>query len=196
MADYSAWSQLFRLNPDTPQTPMLSTQELQDELALWGNAQFQLETVDETKATKVDNRKSSSADSQWTMQGQVNPLSFMMDNSELLSAMAPAGQQPWGQQSVVINGVPMLPLAPLPQQQQQQQPQQQQQQPQQPKVPKMVPIAPAPTSLTLQPEQSRAPAARKTLTDTGMDEPEDESRVTAADEDKRRRNTAASARFR
>ncbi|KAJ1854126.1 hypothetical protein LPJ76_004274 [Coemansia sp. RSA 638] len=178
MSDYSAWSQLFRLNPDTPQTPMLSTQELQDELALWGNAQFQLEG-EEAKA-KAESRKGSLGESQAWAMGQVNPLSFMMDGSELLSAIAPTGQQPWA-----LNGVPMLPLAPLAQQQQTAS-----QQKQTPKGPKVVPIAPAPTPHT---QQSPMTLASKTPDSA---EPEDESRAVAADEDKRRRHTAASARFR
>ncbi|KAJ1789430.1 hypothetical protein LPJ62_002426 [Coemansia sp. RSA 2167] len=183
MSDYSAWSQLFRLNPDTPQTPMLSTQELQDELALWGNAQFQLEG-EEAKA-KAESRKSSLGEQGWAM-GQVNPLSFMMDGSELLNAIAPSGQQPWA-----LNGVPMLPLAPLAQQQTTSQQQQQTSQKQTPKGPKVVPIAPAPTTHT---QQSPMTLASKSSDDSA--EPEDESRAVAADEDKRRRNTAASARLR
>ncbi|KAJ2258289.1 hypothetical protein GGH98_000240 [Coemansia sp. RSA 454] len=178
MSDYSAWSQLFRLNPDTPQTPMLSTQELQDELALWGNAQFQLEG-EEAKA-KAESRKSSLGEQGWAM-GQVNPLSFMMDGSELLNAIAPSGQQPWA-----LNGVPMLPLAPLAQQQTTSQQQQQTSQKQTPKGPKVVPIAPAPTTHT---QQSPMTLASKSSDDSA--EPEDESRAVAADEDKRRRNTAA-----
>ncbi|KAJ2445087.1 hypothetical protein GGF42_006111 [Coemansia sp. RSA 2424] len=45
MSDYNVLSQLFRLNPDSPQAHMLSNQELQDDLALWGSVQFQLEPV-------------------------------------------------------------------------------------------------------------------------------------------------------
>ncbi|KAJ2113663.1 hypothetical protein GGH17_006338, partial [Coemansia sp. RSA 788] len=164
MSDYSAWSQLFRLNPDTPQTPMLSTQELQDELALWGNAQFQLEG-EEAKA-KAESRKSSLGEQGWAM-GQVNPLSFMMDGSELLNAIAPSGQQPWA-----LNGVPMLPLAPLAQQQTTSQQQQQTSQKQTPKGPKVVPIAPAPTTHT---QQSPMTLASKSSDDSA--EPEDESRA-------------------
>ncbi|KAJ1731427.1 hypothetical protein LPJ61_002540 [Coemansia biformis] len=52
MSDYSVWSQLFRLNPDQPHTPMLSAQELQEELALWGNAQFQPEPAADEPASK------------------------------------------------------------------------------------------------------------------------------------------------
>ncbi|KAJ2079006.1 hypothetical protein H4R24_004070 [Coemansia sp. RSA 988] len=52
MSEDSAWNQLFRINPDHPQTPMLSSQELQEELALWSNAQFQLEPVSDEHTSK------------------------------------------------------------------------------------------------------------------------------------------------
>ncbi|KAJ1821060.1 hypothetical protein LPJ75_000802 [Coemansia sp. RSA 2598] len=147
MSDYSAWNQLFRLNPDSPQTPMLSNQELQDELALWSNAQFQLEPVPEEPHHKKQPLSTSSSSSlsagsddyrQQQQQQQTIPWELMMgaSTSDLLSAIASVpstAQQPWAslapQQSsvpgtpMVINGVPMLPLVPMVQQQQQQQPQ-------------------------------------------------------------------------
>ncbi|KAJ2158841.1 hypothetical protein GGF46_003460 [Coemansia sp. RSA 552] len=72
MSDYSVWNQLFSLNPDTtPQTPMLSTQELQDELALWGNAQFQLEPEARTRSnTAADDSSSPTDDRQGSHQQQ------------------------------------------------------------------------------------------------------------------------------
>ncbi|KAJ2701641.1 hypothetical protein FB645_004565 [Coemansia sp. IMI 203386] len=146
MSDYSAWSQLFRLNPDSPQTPMLSNQELQDELALWSNAQFQLEPVAEepqhkkqptsaAAASSASSLSASSDDFQQQQQQQSIPWELMMgtSTSDLLSAIASVpstAQQPWAslasqQPSVpgtpmLINGVPMLPLMPMVQQQQQQ----------------------------------------------------------------------------
>ncbi|KAJ2847409.1 hypothetical protein J3B02_004172 [Coemansia erecta] len=146
MSDYSAWSQLFRLNPDSPQTPMLSNQELQEELALWSNAQFQLEPVAEephskkqtiSNSTSISSSLSTSSDDyQQQQHPQAIPWELMMgtSTSDLLSAIAavsPTAQQPWAslapqqQPSVpgtpmVINGVPMLPLVPMAQQQQQQ----------------------------------------------------------------------------
>ncbi|KAI7833522.1 hypothetical protein BX661DRAFT_169351 [Kickxella alabastrina] len=149
MSDYSAWNQLFRLNPDTPQTPMLSNQELQDELALWSNAQFQLEPMAEEQLqhNKPSTSPSVCSPEEFKMASLPNTSAphqhlswdFMMGTStaELLNAIALAPppsvhQQSWpalGQQSqqqhqqtpVVINGVPMVPLVPLAQQYQQSQ---------------------------------------------------------------------------
>ncbi|KAJ2396508.1 hypothetical protein GGI23_003890, partial [Coemansia sp. RSA 2559] len=70
MSDYSAWNQLFRLNPDTPQTPMLSSQELQEELALWGNAQFQLEPMNEDQNEAVIKHTSSLSPREFSHQPQ------------------------------------------------------------------------------------------------------------------------------
>ncbi|KAJ1843420.1 hypothetical protein LPJ70_003394 [Coemansia sp. RSA 2708] len=192
MTDYNAWSQLFRLNPDTPQTPMLSTQELQDELALWGNAQFQLEAVDEGQRSEAQSRKGSS----W------NPL-FMMGASsttELLNAItAPTGTQQqsptWqsqaaqsqaAQSQAVLGGVAMLPLSPLGAQ------------PSAPAKAKVVPIAPAPSAQTAA-AAAQAPATASSSAQAARVKTDDDNegvRKVAADEDKRRRNTAASARFR
>ncbi|KAJ1865704.1 hypothetical protein LPJ78_002486 [Coemansia sp. RSA 989] len=194
MTDYNAWNQLFRLNPDTPQTPMLSTQELQEELALWGNAQFQLEPVTEETKERKSSRKSSTVSTAessqpWRLlesQGQMNPLSFMMDSSsDLLAAITKPGtqQQNWAQQTpMMIGGVPMLPLAPAPSHKAQVAS----------KASKVVPIAPAPS------KQGQASVQKKAVHKAAEDEEsgDEDTRRKAAEEDKRRRNTAASERFR
>ncbi|KAJ2450052.1 hypothetical protein EV183_004548 [Coemansia sp. RSA 2336] len=199
MADYNAWNQLFRLNPDTPQTPMLSTQELQEELALWGNAQFQLEPVTEDTKEAKSSRKSSTESSQaWGLlesQGQMNPLSFMMDSSsDLLAAITKPGaqQSSWAQQQqqqqqapMMIGGVPMLPLAPAPTANHKAQVAS--------KASKMVAIAPAPSKQEQGSVPKKAAGQGKAEDEESGDE---EMRRKAAEEDKRRRNTAASARFR
>ncbi|KAJ2843316.1 hypothetical protein IWW36_005604, partial [Coemansia brasiliensis] len=166
MTEYNAWNQLFRLNPDTPQTPMLSTQELQEELALWGNAQFQLEPVaEDTRQEQKASRKSSSSVSTvessqpWGLlesQGQINPLSFIMDTStDLLAAITKPGaqQQSWAQQQtpMMIGGVPMLPLAPASAGSRSAQAGS--------KASKVVPIAPAPTKQEQQATVQKKPAA-------------------------------------
>ncbi|KAJ1670323.1 hypothetical protein EV182_008283, partial [Spiromyces aspiralis] len=47
-----SWNTLFNLNsPDEAQTPMLSYQELQEDLSLWSNAQFSLENPTSTVAS-------------------------------------------------------------------------------------------------------------------------------------------------
>ncbi|KAJ2745722.1 hypothetical protein GGI20_001946 [Coemansia sp. BCRC 34301] len=117
MSDYNVLSQLFRLNPDSPQAHMLSTQELQDDLALWGSAQFQLEPVSDEplhtqdKAIKglssatghsdADVVSAAESAAAWSsfmgihtqepLSPQGNPLDFMMGGAttvDLLSALA------------------------------------------------------------------------------------------------------------
>ncbi|KAJ1719384.1 hypothetical protein LPJ53_005849 [Coemansia erecta] len=124
MSDYSVWSQLFRLNPDSPQTPMLSNQELQDELALWSNAQFQLEPMTEEPPRKKSASSSltGSDDYQFNSnqqhvshqqpandtrpqqpqqpQQQAISWDFSMattptDIFSAISSVPPTGQQPW-----------------------------------------------------------------------------------------------------
>ncbi|KAJ2057989.1 hypothetical protein GGI17_005310 [Coemansia sp. S146] len=119
MSDYNALSQLFRLNPDSPQAHMLSTQELQDDLALWGSVQFQLEPMSDEqlhsqdKAIKslasaatpggVDMVSAAESASAWNsfmhihsqepLSPQGNPLDFMMGGTtttDFLSALAAA----------------------------------------------------------------------------------------------------------
>ncbi|KAJ2722771.1 hypothetical protein GGI07_003099 [Coemansia sp. Benny D115] len=104
MSEYSAWNQLFRLNPDSPHTPMLSNQELQDELALWSNAQFQLEPVNDEPLPHKKPSTSPSVGSEEYQHGSLptsastqQPLSwdFMMGSStaDLLNAIASGSQQ-------------------------------------------------------------------------------------------------------
>ncbi|KAJ2072958.1 hypothetical protein GGI16_008922, partial [Coemansia sp. S142-1] len=119
MSDYNALSQLFRLNPDSPQAHMLSTQELQDDLALWGSVQFQLEPMgdeqlhSQDKAIKslasaatqgsIDMVSAAESASAWNsfmhihtqepLSPQGNPLDFMMGGTtttDFLSALAAA----------------------------------------------------------------------------------------------------------
>lgn len=217
MSDYNnAWNQLFRLNPDTPQTTaMLSNQELQDELALWSNAQFQFDET--TNQPTKDSRSSSIAEpSASSSDGSANNWGFMMSPSDaatteqLLSALTSAPDTPqWSQaqkeqtsssSSVIINGVPMVPLLPMPQQ-------------------PNATLAPSPQSRRHHHHQTILPKAttneeeepsatshkKKTIKkrtapakeiESVVDDGGEESRKLAAEEDKRRRNTAASARFR
>ncbi|KAJ2617979.1 hypothetical protein H4S08_000059 [Coemansia sp. RSA 1365] len=70
MSEDSAWNQLFRINPDYPQTPMLSSQELQEELALWSNAQFQLEPVGAEHTKGIESTYKSRNISEQTSQQQ------------------------------------------------------------------------------------------------------------------------------
>ncbi|KAJ2410819.1 hypothetical protein GGI10_004477 [Coemansia sp. RSA 2530] len=119
MSDFNALNQLFRLNPDSPQAHMLSAQELQDDLALWGSVQFQLEPMGEEqlhsqdKALKslaspamqsgVDMVSAAESASAWNsfmhihtqepLSPQGNPLDFMMGGAtttDFLSALAAA----------------------------------------------------------------------------------------------------------
>ncbi|KAJ2730528.1 hypothetical protein IW152_005194 [Coemansia sp. BCRC 34962] len=120
MSDFDALNQLFRLNPDSPQAHMLSAQELQDDLALWGSVQFQLEPMSEEqqlhsqdKALKslsspamqssVDMVSAAKSASAWNsfmhihaqepLSPQGNPLDFMMGGAtttDFLSALAAA----------------------------------------------------------------------------------------------------------
>ncbi|KAJ2003770.1 hypothetical protein GGI04_002849 [Coemansia thaxteri] len=102
MSDYSVWNQLFRLNPESPHTPMLSTQELQDDLALWGSVQFQLEPVgDEALHQHSDKAgRSSAASAQasaaaWGRfmglppQGQHQEMSMVQPGSQQIPARLP-----------------------------------------------------------------------------------------------------------
>ncbi|KAJ2823168.1 hypothetical protein FBU31_004373 [Coemansia sp. 'formosensis'] len=127
MSDYNALSQLFRLNPDSPHAHMLSTQELHDDLALWGSVQFQLEPMSDEqlhgqdKAIKhlssaatqgVDMVSAAESVSAWSsfmhmnaqepLSPQGNPLDFMMGGTtttDFLSALAaaPITPQQWAQ---------------------------------------------------------------------------------------------------
>ncbi|KAJ2712118.1 hypothetical protein H4R19_002918 [Coemansia spiralis] len=251
MSDYNVWNQLFRLNPDQPQTPMLSTQELQEELALWSNAQFQPEPASDeptakTARSSIDSTAVRRDSSAWAFLNmvhtqqqqprqlpsqspahvantQADPLDFIIDQasaSDLLSAItsptSPHHPPHWAQQQPIasgaLGGVPMLPLAPLPSTA---------------AAPKAISIAPAPTQYHCTPivpkgdaapsEQVGAqqsapprralPKAKSAANMAQSPEPADDfaeaddqgsegGRHRAAEEDKRRRNTAASARFR
>ena len=80
------WNALFNINnPDIPQTPLLSTQELQEDLSLWSNAQSNFENTNATNAATVTPTTTTTTATNMVNSAQQQPIS--------LSATATAAAQ-------------------------------------------------------------------------------------------------------